>query len=337
MTKSTLSKSSAAKASGAKRSNATSKKDDPNLLSEYGFARSAADSSIRLRNWIFRPSFLGLLAVGAAFCAAWPWLRSQTEVFQSLPEYRIQADQIVLVDRPAWIPDNLALQILDDLGLPQDQSVLDDHLADDLAIAFQRHPWVEEVVSIRKSYPNKIAVELKYRQPVALVRVAQGVYPVDMQGILLPPEDFSSAAVKDYLQVVGVTTIPHGRPGNSWGDACVSGAARIAAVLEGRWKEWQITAIQAPRLTKADTTIEELVFELRGADGSIIVWGRAPGATHPGELTTEQKLGRLEKYVHDYGHFDPAAAQPTWRIDLRDWKAISRTQLSESRPKDGIR
>ncbi len=34
------------------------------------------------------------------------------------------------------------------------------------------------------------------------------------------------------------------------------------------------------------------------------MWGRPPGTTHPGELSVDQKVGRLQKYVRDYGGFD---------------------------------
>ncbi|MEX1228708.1 MAG: hypothetical protein WEB58_00625 [Planctomycetaceae bacterium] len=310
------------------RPTAKSKKRDPNLLAEYGFSKPS--SSVRIRNFIFRPFVLGVLAVVISVGASWPWIRSQTEHLKVLPEYRLDAEQIIVLDRPEWVPEQIVDEVLDDLQLPAETTILDEHLADDVALAFQRHPWVEEVIAVRKSYPNTIEVELHFRRPIALVRVAQGVYPVDVNGVLLPPNDFDPATVGDYLQIEGIISIPGGRPGSNWGDVAVVGAARIAAVLHERWRDWQITAIRAPRPTKAQVTLEELVFELRGADGSIVVWGRAPGSKNPGELTTEQKLGRLEKYVHDYGQFDPAAAQPTWRIDLRDWKAISRTQLSES-------
>ncbi|MDA0835388.1 MAG: hypothetical protein O2955_20650 [Planctomycetota bacterium] len=317
------------------RSTAKSKKRDPNLLAEFGFPNRSP--SVRLRNWIFRPSFLAWLTLAATIIVSWPWIFSQTEHLKSLPEYRLDADQIVILNRPEWVPVHIIDEVLADLQLPEETTILDEHLADDVALAFHRHPWVEEVVAVRKSYPNTIEAELIFRRPIALVRVAQGVYPIDVNGTLLPPGDFSPATIGNYLQIEGIVSIPGGRPGSNWGDLAVVGAARVAAVLHEKWKEWQITAIRASRPTKAQMSLEEFVYELRGADGSIIVWGRAPGSKNPGELTTEQKLGRLEKYVHDYGQFDPAAAQPTWRIDLRDWKAISRTQMTELPRKSPVR
>ena len=68
--------------------------------------------------------------------------------------------------------------------------------------------------------------------------------------------------------------------------------------------------------------IDDLQFELLTRNGSRILWGRAPGTNHPGELTVEQKIGRLKKYQSDFGGFD----QPhgPYEIDIRHWREISR-------------
>ena len=57
-----------------------------------------------------------------------------------------------------------------------------------------------------------------------------------------------------------------------------------------------------------------------------VVWGRAPGSGHPGELTAVQKIGRLRKYLDEFGGY----AQPRgpYEIDIRHWQEITRRPLN---------
>jgi hypothetical protein len=63
--------------------------------------------------------------------------------------------------------------------------------------------------------------------------------------------------------------------------------------------------------------------------GSHIIWGHAPGTGHPGELSTKQKIGRLDEYVKRFGGFD--RPHGPYRIDIRHWRDISRTPLTAER------
>ena len=70
---------------------------------------------------------------------------------------------------------------------------------------------------------------------------------------------------------------------------------------------------------------------LRTTGGSRIIWGRAPGSDRPGELSAEQKIGRMEEYLARKGGFtDP---QGPLEIDIRHWKEITARPLGD----DGTR
>ena len=60
----------------------------------------------------------------------------------------------------------------------------------------------------------------------------------------------------------------------------------------------------------------------------MILWGRAPGTRHPGELAAEKKVGRLTDYHRDHGSLDDAP-EP-YMIDIRDWNSIIRTRLTRN-------
>lgn len=249
------------------------------------------------------------------------------------PEYRIGVEQVIISAPPNWIPPDLAQQVFVRAGLEENQSLLDATLSERVAAAFHTHPWVQEVRSVRKTFPARIHVDVVYREPVAMVKGVDGYYPIDRHSILLPARDFSDADIERYPVIERVASVPMGKLGESWGDPAVSGAAELAATLntkrEGRnswWSELELTAILMPRRVALIEDADELEYELRTKGGSEILWGRSPNSRHPGELAVAQKLQRLSEYQRDYGGFDDAHGP--YQIDIRPWQGIDRGILA---------
>jgi hypothetical protein len=266
---------------------------------------------------------LGIALVVAAAIVG-PEIRKRLPDLAERPEYRLAAVKIEITQPPHWVPHDLVEQVVQHAALPAELSLLDDDLTRQVAEAFQFHPWVEEVVSVKKSVPAKIEVQLRYRCPVAMVQMQQGMYPVDGAGILLPPADFRIADTRKYPVILNVRSTPQGPAGTPWGDPVVLGGARLAAELAPYWKKLGVTSISCERSPTGKTADEW--YTLISTGGSRIIWGRAPGVDHPGELSVEQKIGRLKKYVADFGNFD----QPhgPYEIDIRHWREISRRPLT---------
>lgn len=277
----------------------------------------------------FRPGpllALALLALGV-FC--WPILVKHVPRLDRRPEYRVSRSQVVIVEPPEWAPHDLVDQVFRRGGLPDELSLLDDELTGRLAAAFARHPWVRRVASVRKSLPARVSVELEFRRPTAMIRLPAGAYPVDAEGTLLPPEDFSASQAKRFPAIEGIVSLPQGPAGSPWGDPFVSEAAQLAAVLEPHWERYRLTAIVVPRRTTAEPAPDDVVMQLATEGGTRIVWGRSPGTSHPGELSVEQKIGRLDQYLREFGAFD--GSHGPYEIDIRHWQEISRRPLTAGR------
>jgi hypothetical protein len=248
---------------------------------------------------------------------------------QERREYRLGAAQIEITQPPHWVPHDLVAQVVERADLPAELWLLDENLVGDVAEAFRLSPWVEEVISVSKSFPARVVVELHYRRPVAMVEVKQGQYPIDAHGVLLPPQEFSVADTRIYPTISGVVSTPQGAAGTEWGDSVVSEAAQLAAELAPYWKKLALASIVCPRTADHHGKIDEGVFVVTARGGSRIIWGHAPGTDHPGELSTRQKIGRLEEYVTRFGGFN--GPQGPYEIDIRHWRDISRTPLSAER------
>jgi hypothetical protein len=272
------------------------------------------------------------LATAAAVLMAGLFLPRLKGLFPDLQqrrEYRLAAAQIEISTPPHWVPHDLVEQVIDQANLSRELSILDENVVGEVAEAFRLSPWVDEVVSVTKSYPAKVVVVLNYRRPVAMVEVRQGQYPVDAHGVLLPPQEFSVADTHAYPTITGVVSTPQGPAGTDWGDPVVEDAARLADELSAQWKSLGLESIVCPRRADSHARIDEGVFLLTSRGGSRIIWGHAPGTDHPGELSTKQKIGRLEEYVKRFGGFE--RPHGPYQIDIRHWRDISRTPLSAER------
>ncbi len=196
-----------------------------------------------LARGLFQPA--RLIIVAAALVAA-IFLRSATGWLPDLndrEEYLINADAVEVTQAPHFIPSDFVAQAFHKADLPERISLLDDSATQQIHDALERHPWVERVLSVSKQSPGRIVAELEYRTPVAMVEVPRGVYPVDANGTLLPPENFTVSDAKQYPLITGVVSTPQGPQGTSWGDPVVVGAATLAMTLTDVWKEFQLEKI----------------------------------------------------------------------------------------------
>lgn len=286
----------------------------------------SALSPARLIRLLFRPRVLLILAVGISGWFGFQKLKNQLPDLSQQEQYQVETRQLSLIPAPPhYVPIDLVDQVIKRNQLPEKVSLLDRDLVIRIAEAFQKHPWVQKVVSVRKT--STVEVELQFRKPAAMVEFKQRLLPVDNAGILLPPEDFSVSDARRYPVITGVESVPAGPPGNAWGDVTVTGAAQLAEALGPHWKELEIVSIEAPPRMSEASSLDDLIYRLITAGGSEIVWGRSPKSQRRGELRVDQKIGKLEKYYRDYGGFD--RPHGPYEIDIRHWQEISRRPLRQ--------
>ncbi len=284
----------------------------------------------------YRPRVLLLAAVGVGTVVLAPYARNWLPDPGTQPEYQFPSRDIRVTPPNRWVPRDLVAQVVRQAGLPEQLSVLDEELVARLAAAFGEHPWVARVVRVRVSRDEGIFADLEYREPVLMVDTARGAYAVDINGVLLPPADFSAAEVGRFPHLRNVMTQPAGPAGVAWGDLAVVGGARLADRIApghdlGRyWDRFQLEAIDAPRRAGAEADLADLTYELLTRGGSRIVWGRPPGGDEL-EPPPSQKLARLDQYLSRYGSFE--APHGPYRIDIRHFEVIEVGALTEAAPR----
>jgi hypothetical protein len=252
-------------------------------------------------------------------------------------DYQLRADRILVTPEPDWIRSDVRAAVLRDGSLDEPLSIVDDDLTERIAAAFSQHAWVQSV-RVTKHYPARVVVDVVYRRPVAMVEVqtdGNSLLPVDVYGVVLPGEDFSPLEAAAYPRVAGIQTVPLSTVGTAWGDGAVEGAARIAAAIGAQWRTLRLDRIVPVPAVRREDGHDRNVFHLHTGAGTgtsratRIVWGHAPGEEVPGEMTAQEKIGRLAEYVREYGSLDEP--EDGHELDLRDRGNIVRHERAALR------
>lgn len=272
--------------------------------------------------------------------------------------YIVSADSLEITPQPSWIQSDIKADVLRDGGLAG-LSILDADLTRQVVRAFELNTWVAEVTWAGKRPGEagpRILVRLRYREPVIMVRTRDPrwegdcFWPVDTEGVFLPPQDFSANQTRNYLRVEAGNSLPAGAVGTAYGDAGVAGAARIATLLRDAWKpmglEWIVVRREAthqlsgpveptyvllpvgvpPEAASPSGPSSLSLVPLSTAGGLSVTeirWGHAPGREPVGEVTAGEKIARLIAFVARNGPLHELAAGTV--IDVRPEQAISVT------------
>ena len=286
----------------------------------------------QLLDWLLQPMVLLLLSCSVAAWVFVPKLGVRLPVLRNDRQYRLTTSQIEITPPPHWVPHDLAEQVARRAGLPDELSLLDKDVTRRVAAAFELHPWVKGSVRVSTSVPARMRVDLEYREPVAMVRVAQagkiGLFPIDGDGTLLPSADFAPAEIAKYPVIENVSVPPGSAAGTVWKDAAVLGSARLAVELKPFWEQFGFQSILAPANLDRKLAWDDLSLQLSTRGGSRVIWGRPPGAKHPGELPADKKIERIKFYLRHHGPFDSSTHGP-FEYDITRWTDISRKPIAD--------
>ncbi len=261
--------------------------------------------------------FLLLVTVAAGVYYGWrTWGRSALARLN----HRVDVENLQVTPQPTWIGGNIVNQVYDDSSLAE-LSLLDEELTLKVYGAFEMHPWVAKVDRVGKRPGGALVVDLHYRQPIAKVEIPadmtsnnrESVLPIDADAVLLPTIHLRNQL--DALPLLRIWVSQNLAPwpndaGETWRDARVAGAARIASLLAEQWQEFGLYRIRAYSIDTDND--QEGLFQLETGEGELIVWGSAPGKEQPNEQLAAEKLQSL------HHHFSQRVrSEPGMMLDLR--------------------
>ncbi|HUY32216.1 MAG TPA: hypothetical protein VMV69_05500 [Pirellulales bacterium] len=287
-------------------------------------AKAAKVARRRARGLLLATLAAGLL--GAAGYAIWQSVREH--VYQS-SHYHLSLDDIFVTPQPEWIRADIKSEVVRDASVAGPLSLLDQRLLERLREAFALHPWVAQVERVSKRSPARVEVDLIYRRPVCMVQVPGGLFPVDVEGVLLLTADFSPLEASRYPRLSGIPLSTAPPPGVRWPDERVLGGAEIAAALRDVWHEMEMHHIQLT-LTSADDGGGGPEYEIMTRHGTRIVWGPAPGGDAPGRAAAADKVARLKRFFADRGTLE--GARGSQDVDLRHGAEVRATPHTAMQP-----
>lgn len=270
---------------------------------------------------LFQFSTLVALSFMLAAVVIGPYLPTLLPDLTQQPEYQFSLNELQVTPPNPWVPPDVIARLIQEGELPETVCLLDRDLAQRIGSTLAAHPWIRKVEAVRITAAPAVQVYLEYRRPALLVELEDGIYPVDIDGIVLPPADFSPSDTNRLPHVRNIRSRPPARAGIPWPDPVVVQAARLADVLcpdndlQRYWNKYKFKAILAP-VAAGPTPPELLPFEIEIEGGSRIVWGHAPGSDSL-EPSVQQKLGRLES-LQKRGVFDQL--HEPHRIDIRHFE-----------------
>lgn len=249
-----------------------------------------------------RSGLAAIMVAVAAAAAGWLLWRQYGDPARADRGSILLPADVELIGQADWVVPDLKAEALRNASLDGGLPLDDPELARRLARAFAIHPWVREVVRVTLRHPAGAVVEVRCREPVAMVAVPGGLLAVDAEGIVLPPEGFAEASAARYPKLAGIMSGPRGAAGFPWGDPAVEEGAALAAVIGPEWRSLglvEVRPVGEPR---------SRAWDLVGEGGLVIHFGSAPGHELAGEPTAAMKVARLRALTGD--------AKPGGEIDL---------------------
>jgi hypothetical protein len=287
-----------------------------------------------IRRFLANISFAFLFAalLGAAFYVSRQYVEKKVAFPSSPPK-------VALKDRPAWMSDLLADEIIRAAKPMGAHSAFDHQMLVDIDRILRASPWIRQVKSVRRLYRDRpgdtIEIDCDYRAPVALVQWRDYFWLVDGEGVQLPaqftvdqlPRVVFGANHKMNIRIIsGCEGGPMGS-GKKWaGDDLHAGLDMVKLLYGEPWAE-EIVQINVNNFNGRES-LKEAYLTLGTKQGTLVKWGRPinGGADSFIEISTQRKLSVLKQIVADYGHIDAGRSWVDIRFDLPTYPIMAQNQ-----------
>ncbi|HEV7300025.1 MAG TPA: hypothetical protein VGN72_11720 [Tepidisphaeraceae bacterium] len=239
--------------------------------------------------------------------------------------YVIDPPRVVLKNRPVWMGDYLATQIVRSVRPTGGHSAADKQVLEDTYAALQRNPWVHQVHQVRRVYGEQpgdtIEIDCDFRAPIALVKWGIYYWLVDGNGVKLPEQytaDLVPKIVLDQnkrpaIRIIEGVKLPPPETGNPWHGDDLHAALDMIKLLYGR--------PFADDIVKVDVT--NIAGRVDGREAQVVLvtkwdtqvrWGRPVNAK---DFIIEAPVARKLQGLQDvYAQYKRVDAGKPW-IDVR--------------------
>lgn len=283
--------------------------------------KSRDPEAIRRRNRFLLHTFGVVLLLGSLGYGYWQMKKyvDREIAFSTRPP------TIVIKDRPAWMTEALAIEIINSIKPIGPHSTYDHKLLEDTATSLAANPWVKKVNQIRRAYSKNpgdtLEIDCDFRAPIALVHWKDYFWLVGDDSRKLPEQYTASqlpAVMKRAdgslnLRIVEGIFQPPVEAGRLWTGDDLAAGLDMARLLYGRKSLDDVTRIDVSNFGGRVSRREAQITLITTKDTQIR-WGQPVNSKdYLVEVPTTTKLKNLEEIVAQYGR--PDGGMP-W-IDIR--------------------
>jgi cell division septal protein FtsQ len=235
--------------------------------------------------------------------------------------------KVVLVNRPSWMSDLLAEEIIRKAKPAGAHSAFDHQVLVDINRILVASPWIRKVREVRRVYQNRpadtIEIDCEYRAPVALVQSGRDTFwLVDGDGVVLPAQFNLSQLTRvvrgadGKMNIRVISGVQH-KPvsaGAKWPGEDLAAGLDMVKLLYGLPYAEEIVTVNVSNYAGRDS-IKEAQISFGTTQGNMIKWGRPINGGNDFfiEISTQRKLQVLRQIYEEYGHVD---ASQEW-VDIR--------------------
>jgi hypothetical protein len=234
---------------------------------------------------------------------------------------------VVLKDRPAWMTDFLADQIVSSVQPTTPHSAFDRQALVNAYDILAANPWVKKVREVRRAYGkapgDTIVIDCEYRAPAALVQWGDYYSLVDGEGVKLP-EQFTLQQLKKIMftsdgrmniRLIQGVKHPPPSPGKKWVGEDLKAGLEMAALLFGKPSAEEILRIDVSNFAgRLDPREAQVVLLTR--EGTEVRWGRPPSSKDAFiEARWQRKLQYMDWLVREFKRVDGGHSWVDLRLD----------------------
>lgn len=259
-------------------------------------ARWSAERTLRM------VKVLGVIVGLAVAAGVWHYAQTALHDYARAHHARpITAEDVVIEDPPAWMPRGLDLEVRRLVAAQVGEDPVDNTTLRAAAGALRDWAWIEPggVRQIKRLVDGRVSVDVRFRSPLAVIRMRDGYHLVSDEGVRLPAlYTHEQVERMDVPVLVNVSAAPP-RHGEAWPGEEVAAGLALVRFLAG---EPFMEEVEAIDVSGRDAR-GRLRLALRTGDGAVL-WGLPPGREQSIEPDARTKLHRLRRVVTARGSID---------------------------------
>jgi len=244
-------------------------------------------------------TFFKVLIAALVVAGGWMCIEIARNHAIKLSDFQVSPSNLKILSKPSWVHGPIEKQVAVIPAKEERISLLDRKATEKVADDLRANPWVKDVKSVVRQFPDRIRAKVELRQPAAYVLRNGKYYIVDSTGYRVPGEYSSpSEPGLDLLLIVYVRSMPPAE-GAVWDDPAVVEGAKVAAFLS-KYDD----VVKAAKISAIDTsniggrrTPREPEITLITVDQTKIFWGRGIDTPIAKELRPESKIANLKAVI----------------------------------------